>query len=34
MIYPGDYTVIPEGIGAAFVPGHKDGTRIAVEWHA
>jgi predicted metal-dependent phosphoesterase TrpH/glycosyltransferase involved in cell wall biosynthesis len=32
-IYPGDYTVIPEGIGAAFVPGHKDGTRIAVEWH-
>ena len=30
--YPGDYTVIPEGIGAAFVPGQKDGTRIVVEW--
>jgi predicted metal-dependent phosphoesterase TrpH len=32
-IYPGEYTIIPEGIGAAFVPGGKDGTRIAVEWH-
>ena len=32
-IYPGDYTVIPEGIGPAFAPGHKDGTTIAVEWH-
>ena len=32
-IYPGDYTVIPEGIGAAFVPGQKHGTRVAVEWH-
>jgi predicted metal-dependent phosphoesterase TrpH/glycosyltransferase involved in cell wall biosynthesis len=31
-IYPGDYTVIPEGIGPGFVPGPKDGTRIVVEW--
>ena len=23
----------PRGIGAAFVPGDKDGTRIVVEWH-
>jgi predicted metal-dependent phosphoesterase TrpH/glycosyltransferase involved in cell wall biosynthesis len=32
-VYPGDYTVIPEGIGPAFAPGAKDGTTIAVEWH-
>jgi predicted metal-dependent phosphoesterase TrpH/glycosyltransferase involved in cell wall biosynthesis len=32
-VYPGDYTVIPEGIGPAFAPGQKDGTTIAVEWH-
>jgi predicted metal-dependent phosphoesterase TrpH/glycosyltransferase involved in cell wall biosynthesis len=32
-VYPGDYTVIPEGIGPAFAPGAKDGTTVAVEWH-
>jgi len=32
-IYPGDYTVIPEGIGPAFAPGEKDGTTIVCEWH-
>jgi predicted metal-dependent phosphoesterase TrpH/glycosyltransferase involved in cell wall biosynthesis len=32
-IYPGEYTIIPEGIGPAFAPGAKTGTRIAVEWH-
>ena len=32
-VYPGDYTIIPEGIGAVFAPGDKDGTTIAVEWH-
>jgi predicted metal-dependent phosphoesterase TrpH/glycosyltransferase involved in cell wall biosynthesis len=32
-VYPGDYTVIPEGIGPAFAPGEKDGATIAVEWH-
>jgi predicted metal-dependent phosphoesterase TrpH/glycosyltransferase involved in cell wall biosynthesis len=32
-VYPGDYTIIPEGIGPAFAPGAKDGKRIAVEWH-
>ncbi|HEX5557010.1 MAG TPA: glycosyltransferase [Gaiellales bacterium] len=32
-VYPGDYTVIPEGIGPAFAPGVKDGTTVAVEWH-
>jgi predicted metal-dependent phosphoesterase TrpH/glycosyltransferase involved in cell wall biosynthesis len=32
-IYPGDYTIIPEGIGPAFAPGEKDGTTVAVEWH-
>jgi predicted metal-dependent phosphoesterase TrpH len=33
-VYPGDYTIIPEGIGPAFAPGQKNGTTIAVEWHA
>jgi predicted metal-dependent phosphoesterase TrpH/glycosyltransferase involved in cell wall biosynthesis len=32
-VYPGDYIVIPEGIGPAFAPGEKNGTTIAVEWH-
>src|SRR6185312_16191351 len=32
-IYPGDYTIIPEGIGPAFAPGEKDGTTIVCEWH-
>ncbi len=30
--YPGDYTVIPDGIASAFAPGPEDGTRIVVEW--
>jgi hypothetical protein len=33
-IYPGEYTIIPEGIGPVFAPGTKTGRRIAVEWHA
>ena len=32
-VYPGDYTIIPEGIGPVFAPGEKDGMTIAVEWH-
>jgi glycosyltransferase involved in cell wall biosynthesis len=32
-IYPGDYTIIPEGIAPVFAPGARNGTRIAVEWH-
>jgi predicted metal-dependent phosphoesterase TrpH len=32
-IYPGEYTIIPEGIGEVFAPGEKTGARIAVEWH-
>ncbi len=32
-VYPGEYTILPEGIGPAFAPGEKAGTTIAVEWH-
>jgi len=32
-IYPGEYTIIPEGIGPAFASGDKDGTTVVVEWH-
>jgi hypothetical protein len=32
-IYPGEYAIIPEGIGPGFTAGAKDGTTIVVEWH-
>jgi predicted metal-dependent phosphoesterase TrpH/glycosyltransferase involved in cell wall biosynthesis len=32
QLYPGEYTIVPDGISELFRPGTKAGTRIAAEW--